>query len=1001
MPDISGCSRRSLPGAVCLTLLTSLLVQVAADPNIASAQTESRTVPKPIYFASFAPYYDGDYKSALKAFRDAARSGVRSTEGRWIDSICYHAMIGECYYHMGELTQAMDQYNAACKLYLAHRDWMMRVQFPETINPSASSVQSTITWGVSTRRPMLGRLPDVMTTFQGRMDNDQVIKRGGVVAPPMYYPIVPQEIVRCTVLALRRRAELLGPVCAHDPLTIQMVEALSRRPTKANHWSQAWVSAQLGAAYAGAGKAPQAITEFKAAERIGGRYDHPLTATILLELGKLAFQAKNYDLAANYFLEATFAAVPFNQGDVMEEGFRWGLLTHQVSGQKGMYAPVTPQARAANWMRTRGFRTVQASLAIMASENYTSVSQPGPAAGALEDARRAIGTREMRAGAIGGRFQYQLARVNYQKGDIKAGDAALALTMAFQKHASKWLYQIAVADQLFVSGAVTERVGMLLYDSVLREPLPADWSVHPMESLSVVVIPHVTPMEHWFAAAIKRKEPERALEIADRVRRHRFFSTLTMGGRLLALRWVLEAPKEALSEQARLQRQDLLIKYPKYEELSRASAGLDKKIAAMPIVPDDTEQLRQLQSLMSQMSKVSGAKEVLLREIALGRNPSEFAFPPLHSTEKIRENMANGQMCLTFFTTTRFVYAFLFTNDQYAHWQVEAPATIGKRIVSMLQSLGHYKRDGQLTEKELADTQWQEDGAELLKLLSKGAPGDFWSKYDELVIVPDGMLWYLPFEALPVTNTRGTSPLISQIKIRYLPTVGLLVPDDRGRRPLGDAAVVLGKLFPRDEVEVALEAYEEFHRVLPTSKVIPSPPPAPTGLAAKWWDGLLVLDDLDDPSRGPYDWSPARVDRGKAGGALASWFTLPWGGPDWVVLPGFHTAAEDAVRTPAQGEEVFLTLCGLMSSGVRTVVLSRWRMGGQTSYDLMREFLQELPHTSPAASWQRSVALTIDMPIDPMREPRLRLSPTTEEMTGRHPAFWSGYILSTSDAGKD
>ena len=50
--------------------------------------------------------------------------------------------------------------------------------------------------------------------------------------------------------------------------------------------------------------------------------------------------------------------------------------------------------------------------------------------------------------------------------------------------------------------------------ALLREPTPADWSTDPMETLSVVLIPHVIPMEHWFLAALQRKAPEEALEIA-------------------------------------------------------------------------------------------------------------------------------------------------------------------------------------------------------------------------------------------------------------------------------------------------------------------------------------------------------------------------------------------------------------------------------------------------------------------------------------------------------
>jgi hypothetical protein len=166
-------------------------------------------------------------------------------------------------------------------------------------------------------------------------------------------------------------------------------------------------------------------------------------------------------------------------------------------------------------------------------------------------------------------------------------------------------------------------------------------------------------------------------------------------------------------------------------------------------------------------------------------------------------------------------------------------------------------------------------------------------------------------------------------------------------------------------------------------------------------DQLIVLDDINLEDQGPYSWSPIPIDRGKPGNALGDWLALPWQAPDTVILPGYHTAAESSLKNvsrAAPGAEMFLAVCGLMSSGCRTLLISRWRSGGQTSFDIVREFAQELPHTTPADAWQRAVLVVADSRLNLQAEPRLKRATTVESPKATHPFFWSGYMLIDSGA---
>jgi len=957
----------------------------------ASAQNPlPQTYPGPDYYISFTPFYQGDYRAAMAGFKNAGSGGVRSTEGRWIDSICYFTMVGECYYHTGNLPLALENYEAALKLAIAHNGWMLRVQFPDTITENAGNARARITWGTSGRKSKMGQLPDKMLTFQGRLDNANVAQQGGVLAPPQMFPVRVQEIIRCTVLSLRRRKELIGPVGPHDPLSAQLIAAFGQRSAPANHWSQAWICAELGLSYASAGRSAQAIVELQQAILLAGQYDHPCTGAVLLELGKLLLAQGNHQSAANYFFEATIAGAQFGEADVVEEGFRYGLTTHLVSGQKGAFAAVVP---AGNWARTDNYTHLQASCSVLAGESLAAQGKPGPALAALGDAIRLCNRRDMAGSDVTARFHYTSALISFQQGQTAAGTTALTSALTWQRNGSRRLYQIALVDRLYLSGGISPRIANDLFAEVLRDPTPTDWSHEPMESLAVSATPYPIPIEHWFELALARKEFEHALEIADFARRHRFYSTLPLGGRMLALNYILEASEATLPDEAKLQRQDLLARYPLYADLARESKKIRTALGDRPILPAVGDAVKALEGEMGQLTKVSATQEALMREMSLRRQGSTYVFPPLKKTKELQAEMPAGQLTLVFFQTSSAMHVFVISRDKYATWMLEPGARLTKPIGLLLQSFGQYDRNQPLTSSQIRDPKWKQAAAEAYKLLFKNTKPEALAEFQELVIVPDGPIWYVPFEALMLSAADGTPThtLFSKMKIRYAPLLSMTVPDHSLRRPTEKTGVVLGRLSLKEDEALSGETLEALKTRLPGTIGLATMP-AP-GMAAKICDRLIVLSEIDDAGKGPYDWVPVPAERGKTAPTIGTWTSLPFGGPQQVVLPGFHTLAEYGMKRGGNGEEVFLGVMGMMASGTRTILLSRWRTGGQTAHDLVREFAQELPHTPAAEAWQRSVQLSWRRELDPTREVRASLTNTEAPIHGEHPFFWAGYML--------
>ena len=215
---------------------------------------------------------------------------------------------------------------------------------------------------------------------------------------------------------------------------------------------------------------------------------------------------------------------------------------------------------------------------------------------------------------------------------------------------------------------------------------------------------------------------------------------------------------------------------------------------------------------------------------------------------------------------------------------------------------------------------------------------------------------------------------------------------------------VIGRLCrdnftPGEDTELAERVTGEVSKLVPKSNVVGQSFKTHGHTFVSLLDGLLVWDDLDNGSQSPLNLAPLQVDRGKEGSTIQDWLVIPWPSPDVILLPGFHTPAENALKKMKIkginriGDELFLTSMGLLGAGSRTLLLSRWRTGGRMTADLLTEFIQELPNTSAADAWQRAIQIVDQTVVDHDSEPRVQADPEGPDVTGGHPFFWSGFLL--------
>ena len=205
--------------------------------------------------------------------------------------------------------------------------------------------------------------------------------------------------------------------------------------------------------------------------------------------------------------------------------------------------------------------------------------------------------------------------------------------------------------------------------------------------------------------------------------------------------------------------------------------------------------------------------------------------------------------------------------------------------------------------------------------------------------------------------------------------------------------MVVDRNFIKDDANRMAQGLKDLQASIPEMEQIEKTMQGVSALVGSTVDQLVVWHMSSEKANGNFGFAPFQLDSGKPGSTLESWMLLPWRGVDQMILSGVSSAIEGSGRSRANGSELFLSSMGLMASGTRTILISRWRVGGQTTLDLTREFALELGKQSATRAWKRSVDLLKDSEIDNTAEPRLREKVLDQPMTGKHPYFWAGYML--------
>lgn len=998
-----------------------LEAQVVLDPGF--GMPGGQAVPSPGFDLALTALAAGDSSRGLEiAVRDH-RGGIRAGPQRWIDSIASAAAVGECHYELGSLREAVAAYDEALLVSAAHAEWLLAVQFPAQ-GPRPLMQQRVATWGRSQRNSSPAGIPGTISIRLGGADPNEVLKKGGVLAPPVNYPIRPQEIMRALVIAIYRRGVILGELAREGAALDEATKALLRRPAPPNHYSQSWIDIALGTALWSQGKADQAQPLLTRGLMVGNQFDHQLTSWGLIVLGRIALDGDQPAVAARYFEEATYTAADYGDARALEEAFRLAATAHLAAGTRG----VPPSIRGgAEWSRTT-LPVLRATLLGLEAEFLAVAGDAQAAAATLAE----IDGRLMRAdpgrGQAGGQQAYAMALTAYDAGDVAGGDRELDRAVTIARRRDPTLFQASRLVEMLMAGfgGISDRQADLLFAKLLGDPSPRDTAVDPLGALARLSSPRTEAFEAWSVAA-SRRGSDAVLNAAEAAVRSRWLVNQPFGGRRSAVEFLLGSDPERLPRAEAARRAAMLARQPELSAVldsitkvrtpltasllavAGQQAGIADEAGPRQQLPGDAAAWREYQRLADRGRQ-------LVAKISAGREAPPLDMPPLTQATEIRRRLAPKQLILSFHWNSVGLQAALESHDRVATWQVRQPAAVAKEIAALAKSLCLFDPIAPVPTDRLLASDWQAPAGRIERLLFENSKVELAEGIDELVIVPDGMLWYLPFELLPVGSARPddeqpeSQRLRDVCRIRYCPTRSLAVLRFETPRTGGPVGIYAGRLSRGDKPAVAQEWGQQLTGSIERAVMLPAPgPAAPMPLVASLLDTLVVVDELSGD--GPLAARPLfSMQGGRAAMTFGDWLGSPSKRPRCIVLPGFQSAMTGGLSKPPTrpGEEVFLAVTDLVAAGGRTALVSRWRMGGKTSVDLVEEFLRdrsaleaEAEDAGPPAaeSWRRAVEVATAEQPDVGREPRLKQSPQAVLPDARHPFLWAGYLLVDCGAG--
>ncbi|WP_146678148.1 hypothetical protein [Pirellula sp. SH-Sr6A] len=995
------------PPLVTLFLLAAVACPSASaqPPNNSSrASRSTKNLIQPGYYTGLDLLADGQTMGAYQAFEEAYTQSRQAGNDRGIDSVPPLVMMGECLYLQGDIGGALQYFDAALNVSVQCSHWLSLLGPSAPVDRTDSRNKDPLWSPPNSRNAAMGMAPGVWQIRLGganrlpeRIPPSQQNSSPNNIPPsppgdPIWIDAL--EVLRCQAIALRRRANLLGPLAKYNPLTPSLPSAFTLPPAaQPSEWIKSGASICSAIAALEPSTANEIGTQLKQQLSLGSGKDHPLTAIALLVLADFAVESNSFPAASEFALESSLSGARAGQPEHVEEAIElWSQcafqnqLDYQATGKTllGVSKWASGQSRLV-LLRAQLEGVRQAAL----RGDWETVRKQSPAITAAILPKQILLPR-MDAGIAYAQAKLAFAENNLATGIQKLEEAlAILRGNSAMSSASTRLYQLQLTQYLIAENAISSEVGLAILSGLLDADRIGAWKTKVLEELVFQMADKLDARRLAVRLALDSNDLELQVDAWERWKSARFLNGSVLQGRLAELRRALHAPYDSVSAEESKKWESIRVAFPALAKNAKTLEEWTRPFATTP-KPDlrkwSDEETKRWESVV----KLSSVQESLLWSATLSPVAVPETLTPRWNRKTLFATLSDQDGVLAYYSLQGELHGYYVTKKEIRSWKIDESQNVGPDVRNLMAVCS--KASSELP----ADFSKQTNA-----LRRRWIPDEIWERMksaDRWIIAPDGLVWGFPLELFPLASAGEYEPALSRYRICYTPTLAALEPLIRPRPLARRERITLQSADFWDpnggngkgllERSATLCGKDRTLDIPSNGAMVPSPY---LKIASGHYTSLSPLR-WDDPNRFPLVPGSDAV-----ANQIAGWNPLPWGAPESIWLLGHAHANGEIPGAIEPGDEWLRWTLGLLSQGTRHIWISRWPVGGESTLSLLTQLQDNLEGAPFTEAWQRSVATVWLEEFQPTKEPiawSQGKEPTASSrpIPGTHPGLWGGYL---------